>query len=265
MKRSSGGRLCATAAVSVLSFALITGCSDGGSKDSADAGDAAKPEQTKAAKALTAAELKQAILADGDVKGYKVAAQPKGPAKSAVKADDAKCLPLAQISGGFAPGDAASEENRNATEAKKDPTDDATSMDDLASGKFEDAITASLDRDVTAVSLSSYEGDGAQKTMKSVSDAVTACAGGFATTAAGDKQKFTKVGTEKGTGSGDEALAFSMTGDLEDGTTAPMHVEVVRKGNTVATYYTMNIGAMMSKKAYSVPAAVITAQAAKLK
>jgi hypothetical protein len=44
-----------------------------------------------------------------------------------------------------------------------------------------------------------------------------------------------------------------------------VHAQVVRHGNTVATYYTMNFGAMMSGKQYTVPDAVIQAQSGKLK
>ncbi|GHI05386.1 hypothetical protein AQI88_22895 [Streptomyces cellostaticus] len=257
-------RLCATAAVGVLSFTLITGCSDGGSKDSGDGkgGQAAKP----AAKALSAAELKKLIIAKGEVTGYKVTAVKGGtPAKSAVKADDAQCEPLLHVLTGIAPGDAAAETNRMATQDKKDPTDHATSMDDLADGKFEDAIKNSMNLDVTVVVLSSYDGDGAEKALQSVSGAVKACAGGFTGDQAGEKAKFTKVAEEKSAGTGDASLAFAATSDMGDGDAAPVHAEVVRHGNTLASYTTMNIGAMMAKKAYTVPAAVIKAQTAKLK
>ncbi|MFF7971831.1 hypothetical protein [Streptomyces sp. NPDC007905] len=264
MKRSSGVRLCATVAVGALSLALITDCSDGGSKDAGDGkgGEAGQP----AAKALSAAELKKLILAKGDVTGYKVEAVQGGtPAKSAVKADDAQCGPLLRVMTGIAPGDAATETNRTVQEDKKDPTDDATSMADLTDGKFEDALKDSMDRDTTVVVLSSYDGDGAEKAMRSVSDAVKACAGGFTGDQAGDRAKFAKVAEEKSSGTGDASVAFAATSDMEDGDTAPVHVQVVRHGNNLAPYTTVNIGAMMAEKAYSVPGAVVTAQAAKLK
>ncbi|MCF3132630.1 hypothetical protein [Streptomyces olivochromogenes] len=265
MKRSSGVHLCATAAVSVLSLALITGCSDGGSKGSGDAKDGKGSGSSSAAKARSAAELDKLILAQGEAAGYKVAPVDKAaPAKNAITADKEQCKPLLYVMSGNAPADAAAETNRTVSENKKDPTDKATSMDDLADGKFEDTLKASMDLDVSIVSLSSYDGDGAEKALTSVSDAVKACAGGFTGGSGSDKEKFTKVTEEKSSGTGDASVAFATTGDM-DGDTAPVHAEVVRHGNTLAAYYTMNIGAMMAHKDYAVPAAVIKAQAAKLK
>ncbi|WP_225837166.1 hypothetical protein [Streptomyces sp. NK08204] len=265
MKRSSGVRLCATAAVSALSLALITGCSDGGSKDSGNAKDtnAAKP----AAKALSAAELKQLIIAKGEVSGYQVQAVTGGtPGRSEVKAADSRCDPLLHVLTGQAPVDAPAETNRMAMEEKKkDPTDDATSLDDMADGKLEDAINKSMDRDTTVVVLSSYDGDGAEQALKSVSDAVQACAGGFKGSQGGTKATFTKVAEEKSSGTGDASVAFAATSDMEDGDTAPVHAEVARYGNTLVSYTTINIGAMMGKKPYAVSAPVVKAQAAKLK
>nr|WSY52227.1 hypothetical protein OG999_20285 [Streptomyces sp. NBC_00886] len=261
MKRSSGIRLCATVAVSALSLALIAGCSDGGSND-------AKDSAKSSAKALTAAELQKLIIAKGDADGYEVEALAKTfPAsKNAIKADE-KCKPLLYVMSGLAPGDAAAYTNRTATEEKK-PSDAASkSLEDMSDADMEKALTDSMTLDVTVVALSSYDGDGAQKAVKSVSDAVSGCTGGFASAAGGDEQKFTKVAAEKGSGTGDESVAFAASGEMEDtdGGTATVHAEVVRHGNTVATYYTMNLGAMMAGKAYTVPAAVITAQSAKLK
>ncbi|MFJ9813771.1 hypothetical protein ACIRU3_00620 [Streptomyces sp. NPDC101151] len=264
MKRSSGVRLCATAAVSALSLALITGCSDGGSKDSGD-GKGGKDEQP-AAKALSAAELTKLIIAKGEVPGHKVGPVEGGiPDKSKVKADDAKCDPLIRALTGIAPGEPAANTSRMATEDKKDPTDDATSLDDMADGKFEDAINESMDLDVTVVTLASYDGDGAEKGLQSVSDAVKACAGGFSGVQDDEKGKFTKVAEEKSSGTGDGSVAFTATNDAGKDGALPLHAEVVRHGNTLATYTTINIGAMMSKKAYTVSAPVIKAQAAKLK
>ncbi|MGW2713519.1 hypothetical protein ACWC4J_31770 [Streptomyces sp. NPDC001356] len=265
MKRSSGVRLCATAAVSALSLALVTGCGDGGAKDSGDAKgpDAAKP----AAKALSAAELKKLILAKGEVPGYEVGPVEGGiPDRAKVTSDDAECRPVLQVFTGIAPGEPAADTSRMATEdKKKDPTDDATSLDDLADGKFEDAINKSMDLDVTVVTLASYDGDGAERALKSVSDAVKACAGGFSGVQDGQKGKFTKVAEEKSSGTGDASVAFTATNDAGEDGAMPLHAEVVRHGNTLATYTTINIGAMMSKKAYTVSAPVVKAQAAKLK
>jgi hypothetical protein len=269
MKRSSGARLCATAVVGALSLALLTGCSDNGSDESKGSGSS---EQAKNAKALTKAELGKLILAQGDVTGYKVEPVNKAYATSKDKLKgDEKCLPLAYVMSGLAPTDAPAETNVMATQEKK-PTDTASkSLEDLGEGEFEDAMTDALNVDVTVVALSSYDGEGAEEAFKAVSDAIKNCAGGFSASdgkAPDDAQKITKVAEENAVGAtGDEAVAFTSTGemDAETGEAGELHTQVVRHGNVIASYATMNLGAMMSGKAYTVPAAVVDAQAGKLK
>ncbi|MBL1081291.1 hypothetical protein JK359_04750 [Streptomyces actinomycinicus] len=253
-------RLCATAAVGALSLALITGCGDKGSEGSGSTSD--KP----AAKALSAAELAKRIIAKNDVPGYKVGPVEGGiPAESKVKSDKAECDPIVKALTGIAPGDPAANTSRMATQDKKAPTDDATSLDDLADGKFEDSLNESMNLDVTVVTLASYDGDGAEQALKSVSDAVKSCSDGFSGEQDGEKGRFTKVGEEKSSGTGDESVAFTATNDAGKDGALPLHAEVVRHGNTLATYTTINIGAMMTKKPYTVSAPVVKAQAAKLK
>lgn len=247
-------RVAATVAVSALSLALVTGC--GGDSGGADA------------KALSAAELKKSIIAQGDVEGYKVDASGKQLPKSKdqVKSGDDKCAPLAYAMGGQAPGEAASEASVMVTQEKKKPTDNASkSIEDLTESEIEDSITNAMDMTLTVVGLSSYDGDGAEATFKSVSDAVESCSGGFPVTMQGTDQKVTGITAEKASGSGDESVGFTAKSDAEDGDVATTHVEVVRHGSTIATYYTMNLGLMITDKPYDVPAAVVDAQAAKLK
>ncbi|MFF8172879.1 hypothetical protein [Streptomyces chartreusis] len=253
MKRSSGVRVAATVAVSALSLALVTGC--GGDSGGSDA------------KALSAAELKKSVIAQGDVEGYKVDASGKQLPKSKdqVKSGEEKCAPLAYAMGGRAPGEAASETSVMVTQEKKKPTDGASKLEDLTESEIEDSITSAMDMTLTVVGLSSYDGDGAEETFKSVSDAVESCSGGFPVTMQGTDQKVTGIAAEKGSGSGDESVGFTAKSDAEDGDVATTHVEVVRHGSTIATYYTMNLGLMITDKPYDVPAAVIDAQSAKLK
>ncbi|MGY5010845.1 hypothetical protein ACWCY6_22640 [Streptomyces sp. 900105755] len=260
MKRSPGVRTCALAVGGALSLALITGCSGGSSTSTSGTA-----REASTVKALNTAELKQRILAQGEVDGYKVNAIGKAaPNRSTVKSSDDKCRPLAYVLTGLAPADPASEIGRTVREDKKDPTDHATSLDDMADGKFESALKDSLNLDVTSLDLSSYDGDGAQQALRALSTALESCTKGFTGGAAGDEQKVTKVTPAKASGSGDESIAFTATTDM-DGDKGPLHAEVVRYGNTVATYFTMNIGAMMTNKPYTVPPPVIKAQSTKLK
>ncbi|KOG32729.1 hypothetical protein [Streptomyces resistomycificus] len=259
MKRSSGARLSATAAVSVLSLALITGCSDEGSEDSAKSGSSSSP--TAAAKAYSAAELEKLLLADGDIEGYKVTSGddtlPKS--KSVLKIDKAECEPFAHAMAALPPGDTDASASNTVTQAA--PSGDASkSLEDLAEGDFSDAFNINA----TYVGLSSYEGDGAEKAFKAVSDGGTACAGGFGYTAEGTATKVTKITPEKASGAGDESVAYTVESEA-GGETGTVHTEVVRHGNTIASYYTVNLALMGTGKPYDVPAEVIDGQAAKLK
>lgn len=264
MKRSSGARIGATLAMSALSLALITGCSDKGSDDAKETGSDSSSSASDA-KTYTAAELQKLILAKGDVAEYKVEKTLGAPeTKDEVTTDDEKCRPLAFAMSAQAPGDAAAETSVTASQEKAPGDTASKSVEDLSEGEIEDSLTDAMSVNVTVVGLSSYEGDGAAETFKSVSDAVKGCTGGFTVTADGEKQKLTKIASEKGSGTGDESVAFAADGDM-DGDTGTLHVEVARHGNTIATYYTINLGAMMSGKAYTIDGAVVTAQAKKIK
>ncbi|MBW8818879.1 MAG: hypothetical protein JF598_11780 [Streptomyces sp.] len=252
----------ATVTVSMLSLALITGCggSDDDSKESGaskEAGASSSPSTTTAAKALSAAELKKLFLAKGDVAGYEVDTADDGTmpkSKGGVKTDKTECAPLAHAMAGLAPGDTDASASYPVT---KTPT--ATASPDDAS--LEDALNA----EITFVGLSSYDGDGAEKAVKSVSDAIAACSGGFTITAQGEKQKVTKVASVKASGKGDESVGFSVASDMDGEGTATINTEVVRVGNAVSSYYTVNFASFDSGKAAPVPAAVIDAQLTKLK
>jgi hypothetical protein len=245
--------------MAVLSLVLITGC--GGGSDGKDASEGsegsnkASSSPATAAKALSAAELEKLLLTQGDVKGFKVTSGDKTllKSKSELKTDKAECAPLAYAMAALAPGETDANASNTVTQA---PSPDAASKSpgDLSDADIDNAFAIKL----TYVGLSAYQGDGAEKALKAVSDGVKACAGGFGIAAQGEQQKITKVTSAKASGSGDESVAFSvdLTADGESTSTA---TQVVRVGSTVATYYTVSFG-----KAADVPKAVIDAQAAKL-
>ncbi|MFE7649966.1 hypothetical protein [Streptomyces phaeoluteigriseus] len=260
MKRSSGARLCATAAVGALSLVLVTGCSDDGSKKdskgSSKGSDSSSASSAPAAKALTAAGLEKLLLAQGEVKGYKVDSGddtlPKS--KSDVKTDKPACDPLAWATAGLAPGETGANASNSVAE---DKVSDATAQPE--------DIADAFDIDMTFVGLSSYESDGAEKAMKALADGVTACSAGYGLATGGEDSKVTKVASEKGSGLGDESVAFSEDVDMDGEGSATFHTDVVRKGNTIATFYTVNFASLGSGKAADIPAAVVQAQVAKLK
>ncbi|MFC9291116.1 hypothetical protein [Streptomyces sp. NPDC057052] len=264
MKRSSGARLCATAAVGALSLVLITGCSDEGSKKDSKGSSkgSGSSSSAPAAKALTAAELEKLLLAQGELKGYKVDAEdtslPKS--KSAVKVDKAACEPLVYAISALPPGDTDVSARNTVTEDKSAQAS-TKSPEDISESDIEDAF----DVTATLVGLSSYDGDGAEKAMKAVTDSVAACSGGFSMTAGSETQKATKVTSAKASGLGEESAAFTVVADMDGEGTANFQVEVVRSGSTVATFYGINLGALAKGGDSEVPAAVSQAQVAKLK
>ncbi|MFI9565577.1 hypothetical protein [Streptomyces rishiriensis] len=269
MKRSPGARLCATAAIGALSLSLLTACSDDGAKDAGDAkGSASSAASTAAsaasdAEALPKAGLEKLLLAQGEIKGYKVTSgdDTLPASKSVVKTDKEACAPLAYAMSGLAPGDTESNASNTLTEDNASAA--ATkSPGDISQSDIESAFKVKM----TFVGLSSYEGDGAEKAFTSVSDGVAACSGGFGITAQGEKQKITKVASEQASKSGDESVAFTVDSDVDGGGTATFHTQVVRKGNTVASFYTVDFASLTSTgKSSAVPGAVVAAQVAKLK
>ncbi|MGP4044858.1 hypothetical protein [Streptomyces sp. 2A115] len=278
MKRSALSRTGVAVIASVFSLALMTGCSDSDSDSGSGSGSGDKAganEPTTAAKALSDSELEKLIVTTADVKGFKVGPADQSDAfassKKDVKVVDEKCAPLAYVLTGFAPGDSTAYVNRMVQEdpTAKPSASPTKNMEDMTEEEMEEAlgsITDALGMTMTIVSLSSYEGEGAKETMSSVSAAIDGCGGGFTASAGEEPQKFTKVEAEKASGSGDESLAFAVTGAAEDDSVT-VHAEVVRHGNTVATYYAISLAAFADDAkagAYNVPAPIIKAQAAKL-
>ncbi|MFF3432543.1 hypothetical protein [Streptomyces sp. NPDC002602] len=93
----------------------------------------------------------------------------------------------------------------------------------------------------TSVTLTSYEGTGAQDALATVKAAIPACAGGFTilhkdvTTPVAGVKPDTELTT------GDESVSFVITMDMGKGVNKATHSVVVRKGNTLATFWAMNL------------------------
>jgi hypothetical protein len=267
MKRSLRARAGATVTASLFLLALGTGCGGGSSQDTGSSGkaDGSSPTPTAtptaAAKAVGSAELEKLLLAGDDLQGYKVDTGDEAlpTSKGQVKTDKAECAPLAYAMAGLAPGDTQSGASNSVT---RNPASDAASKspEDIGEADIENAFKV----EITFVGLSSYDGDGAEKALKAVTDGIDACSGGFALTGEGETQKITRVAAAKSSGGGDESVAFSVDSDADGEGTATFNTEVVRVGNAVATYYTVDLAALGSGKAAAVPTAVIEAQTAKL-
>ncbi|MFI6410516.1 hypothetical protein [Streptomyces sp. NPDC050585] len=261
--RSSLIRRTAVAASAVSLALLVSACggdkaADGG-KGGGDKGAAAAP-----AKVLTAAELEQAMLTQGDVPGHKISPARAGDVGKPgdVTVDKQECLPLAHAASSIALGKPAADATRKVLEEAKKPSP-GKSLADMTDKEMEEALTSAFAVTVTVDKLAAYEGKGAEEAVASLRTAGAACAGGFTVTQDGEQTKVLKVEEAKVSG-GDESGAWVITTAGEEGKTLPFKVAAVRQGTTVATFMAMNIGASMGGTDFPLPTAVIDAQVAKV-
>ncbi|MFE7403991.1 hypothetical protein [Streptomyces sp. NPDC057557] len=260
--RSTAIRRTAVAATAVSLALLATACG-GSDSGSGDKGTDAKGKESAAAKpaakALTAAELEKAALAQGDVKGHKIA---KAAAKDVISVDDIKvekevCAPFADALMGAQVGEPAAFTKRTVvSEPKKG------SMDKQDGADAEDAFKAAFDITTTQLALGSYDGKGAEESVASLRTAATDCAGGFDFTAAGEKQKVSKI-TEEQVKGGEDAAAWTVQVE-QDGEKVQFKLVAMRQGPSFASFSSMNLAAMGGGADFELPTAVVEAQAAKL-
>ncbi|MFB9348971.1 hypothetical protein ACFFUA_16115 [Streptomyces heliomycini] len=251
--------LAASAAALAL---LVTAC--GGSGDEDKAGDGkgkgdstASASAAPAAKALTAAELEKAALAQADVKDGKVTEVSAAEDASAdkVKSKDAACQPLAQLQMGVPAGTPAAAVKRSWTGEPQKPAGDVSP---------EEALLAGLDAEKMIVTLASYEDGGAEQVIKEVEAAAGTCAGGYAYDAMGEALKIVSVEKTEAPGGGDEAVAVTAFMAAEEGVKAPMKLVVARKGATVASFTVTNFASAATGEDFDFPTAVSDAQLGKL-
>lgn len=251
----------ATVVASVLPLVLLAACDGSGAGDDGKAANSASAQPSRsrsaqpAAEPLTAAELKKAVLAKGDVDGYTVITPGKGDiaAQADVRTDQAECAPFAYALSGVTLDKPSATEQRQVTSKATKPTDAST-------GDLESAF----DVTTTLVSLSSYaDQDAAQSVIKSLTDAADACAGGFSGTAGGEKQQVTKIAKNAAPKGADEAVAFTATA-VQGDSKGPMKLVVVRQGATVGYFTALNLASFVSGGGFAFPTALVTAQLDKL-
>ncbi|MFJ3978948.1 hypothetical protein [Streptomyces sp. NPDC090021] len=242
---------------SAVSLALLaTACGSDTSDTKADTKPSEVPATSAApaAKAKTSAELEGVIVVQADLPNHVVkaptAAETAGAAGA--KSDKPECQPLVSAQSMNAVGTAAGTAGTRAVVKGKAPAADASPEEKLKAGL--DALGGT----VTSVYLASYEGKGAAEAFASLKTAGTACAGGYTGSQAGDSLKITKVAPGAAVSAGDEALAYTVTGEA-DGETLTTELVVVRKGNTLATFSALSI-----KGAAEQPKDVVDTQVKKL-
>ncbi|WP_369033333.1 hypothetical protein [Streptomyces adonidis] len=246
----------AVAACALVSLAVLTGCGGSGSGDSAadvspSASDAETSAAASAVKPLTSGELESAALVKADLTGYEVTTPAKAEITAAdgVKVSGEECAPLGRAVAGTAVGEPTAATYRRVTSA---------------GGTGATSAEAALDINTGTVTLASYASAAdATAALKSVTDAVTACAGGFQWTVGAEQLDASKVTEGTAPEAGEEAVAFTAVTPI-DGVDAPWKVVVFRDGATLAHFTVANVAAMTSGEDFTFPADLVTAQAGKL-
>ncbi|MFJ8862732.1 hypothetical protein ACIRD8_30440 [Streptomyces sp. NPDC102451] len=204
-----------------------------------EAGTTPAPTPTSDGRTLTEAELAKVALTTGEVPGYEVAPLEGTDERGTEESEDEACRPIAAIING-------SPEPAPAAIVFR------TAMDTAEEGKDDQTVVTEI--------LTSHPKGGAEELLRSVREAARACAGGFRTTSEDGPSTYTGVKTLPAPGAGQESFAYQVTGSLE-GVRVPLVFHLVRTGSTVVTFYAANfLGAAVPE----VPAALVTAQAAKL-
>ncbi|QFQ99868.1 hypothetical protein F9278_31100 [Streptomyces phaeolivaceus] len=228
-------------AVSVAAtLGFTAACGGGGDEDakssasgSATAAGDAKDGQDAAGKpALTEAQLKEAALAKGDVKGYTISEMPADEMPAVpVPAEPAACQPLADMFYFTSDPQAKDRAGRR-----------VTSVSDISAT-------------VMALALASHEQSDAEKVIADLRKAAESCDGYEQV-----GNKYTDIEVLTAPKQGDEAVSYKLKGDIE-GAKIPMSFTVVRSGSTLVTFSSMN---MLDADKAEVPAEILEAQVAKL-
>ncbi|GGR79485.1 hypothetical protein [Streptomyces nojiriensis] len=244
----------AASAVSLTLLATACGSDKADTKADAKPSEAAATSAAPAAKAKTTAELAGVLVVQADLPNHvvKAATPAELAAASATKSDKPECQPLVSAQSMAPIGTAAGTAGTKAVAKGKEPAADASPEEKLKAG------LAALSATATSVSLHSYEGTGAAEALATIKKAGTACAGGYTGGQGGDSLKITKVAPGAAVTAGDEALAYTVTGDA-DGEPMSMELVVVRKGSTVATFSALSLAGAAEQ-----PKDVVDAQVKKL-
>ncbi|MEU9376613.1 hypothetical protein AB0D94_22975 [Streptomyces sp. NPDC048255] len=167
--------------------------------------------------------LERSALEQGDLADYQVSAQGKNPnaPSGQPQADRKACQPLADIMGD-----------------KPDPAARETVDRGIGSRKQVGlAISASV---------SSYAESDAKALIARLKAAVAACATGFSATVEKQTAGYRDVRSAEYTTDGDESVSWTTTATAT-GVSAPVHLVVVREGDTVVRLMAVNVAAAQQK------------------
>ncbi|MFE2180608.1 hypothetical protein [Streptomyces sp. NPDC059455] len=254
MNESGTKRTVGAAIAVVAALGLMTGCgsdSGDGKADGAKQADSAKQtdgasqgdgaaSSDPAAKPLSASALERAALTNGEVKGLEVQKMTDKEVSEggSAKTGKAACRPMAALMGSrYDPAPKASVHRAYAT--------------DLTKAKV---------GGTGLIRISSYGPGDAERTVKDLREAVTACQGGFpAEDGSGGKADVKKVTPLDAPKAGDEAVSFSLHDAGKE--KAVIKFTVVRTGPQVTVFFGVNIADPAKSE---IPAALVDAQVAKV-
>jgi hypothetical protein len=126
--------------------------------------------------------------------------------------------------------------------------------------------TEGLNAPYTYITLTAYSTGGAESAMTGLTKAIRSCGDGFTAKASGGSTSpYDSVAPEQVTPAGDESLGFKTTMTVQ-GTSHTLHNEVVRDGDLIAVYFTVDGMAIAHSRPSDpkLPKAVVTAQNGKL-
>ncbi|MFD7627091.1 hypothetical protein ACFV7Q_13830 [Streptomyces sp. NPDC059851] len=246
----------AASAVSLALLATACGSSEGKKEDAKSSAPAASAPAAAAAKGKTDAELAPLLLTQAEAPKGSVVKTPSAAqiAAHAATTDKAECKPIVQAASMAPQGTSAGVARIQVGGTSGKAADPNATEADKAKAALE-MLTGATG---TSVTLTSYDGKGAEEAFAAFKTAGTACAGGYTMTQGGESLKVNKVAAGDAVTAGDEAASFLADfGDAE----APMagQLVVVRKGNTLATFSVQNLGGKPA-----LPKDVIDAQVKKL-
>ncbi|WP_240529032.1 hypothetical protein [Streptomyces antioxidans] len=255
MKRTVGAAIAVVAALG-----LMTGCgSDSGDgkadgakqsgsaehSDGAKQGDGASQggeaaSSDPAAKPLSASALERAALTNGEVKGVKVQKMTDKEVSQggSAKSQKAACQPLAALMG-----------------SHYDPAPKASVHRAFATG-----LTKADVGSTGLIRISSYGPGGAERTVKDLREAATACRGGFpAKDGTGEKADVAKVTPLDAPKAGDEVVSFGLHDAGKEAVV--IKFTAVRTGPQVTVFFGVNVADPAKSE---IPAALVDAQVAKV-
>ncbi|MFF5159858.1 hypothetical protein ACFY3N_27160 [Streptomyces sp. NPDC000348] len=234
----------AATALTLMTLTTLTAC--GGEGESDKTTGEPRPSASQSKQPTPAEKLAGLMVAPADVKGFSVQehsdefALAKSPKE--VTLDKPACAPLAYAINQLPLGE---------------PQADLTRvLADEAKG---------LNSAHTYITLTAYASGAAQSAMAGVKKAVAACGDGFTAKGSGGTGAYDSVTPEDVTPAGDETLGFASTMAFR-GASHTMHTQVVRKGEVVGVYFSVNGSAIANARPSDaeLAPAVVKAQNTKL-